>query len=99
MSQKGDIVWVDQATADGNPKLTYINAAGNAVIKVDDTTTVPYNEKRNSVRLTSNDKFNLGTVWAFDVIHAPFGCSTWGALWSKAVGDLWPAGGEIDIFE
>ncbi|KIM25375.1 glycoside hydrolase family 16 protein [Serendipita vermifera MAFF 305830] len=96
----GDIIWVDSATgsAPANP-LTYINPAGNAVIKVDNTTTVPYNEKRNSVRLTSNDKIGLGTLVTFDALHVPYGCSTWGALWTKAVGDLWPAGGEIDIFE
>lgn len=78
----GDIIWVDAATAaaTSNP-LTYINAAGNAVIKVDNTTTVPYNEKRNSVRLTSKDKINLGTLVTFDTLHVPYGCSTWGALW------------------
>lgn len=96
----GDIIWVNQTVGDApsNP-LTYVNAAGNAVIKVDNTTTVPYNEKRNSVRLTSNDKIGLGTLITFDTLHVPYGCSTWGALWTKAVGDLWPAGGEIDIFE
>jgi hypothetical protein len=95
----GDVIWVNQTVADGTPKLTYINGAGNAIIKVDNTTTVPYNDKRNSVRLTSNDKFALGTVVAFDVLHTPYGCSAWGSLWTKAVGNLWPAGGEIDIFE
>lgn len=95
----GDIVWVNQTTADANPQLTYVNAAGNAIIKVDNTSTVVYNDKRNSVRLTSNDKIGLGTVVVFDAVHVPYGCSVWGALWTKAVGNLWPAGGEIDIFE
>ncbi|KAG8838593.1 hypothetical protein FS842_010068 [Serendipita sp. 407] len=95
----GDIIWVNRSTADVEPKLTYLNSAGNAVIKVDNTTVVPYNEKRNSVRLTSNDKIGLGTLLVFDAVHVPYGCSVWGALWTKAVGDLWPAGGEIDIFE
>ncbi|CCA69113.1 related to endo-1,3(4)-beta-glucanase [Serendipita indica DSM 11827] len=93
----GDVIWVNQSVAVSNPQLTYINSAGNAIIKVDDTTTVPYNEKRNSVRLTSLDKFNLGTVMVFDALHVPYGCSVWGALWSQGIN--WPAGGEIDIFE
>jgi hypothetical protein len=44
----GDVIWVDRknATAD---HLAYVNDAGNAVIKVDNTTFVPYNIKRNSV--------------------------------------------------
>lgn len=95
----GDIIWVNQTVADGSPQLTYINGAGNAIVKVDNSTTVPYNDKRNSVRLTSNDKLGLGTVIVFDVLHVPFGCSVWPSLWTKAVGNLWPAGGEIDIFE
>lgn len=31
----------------------------DAIIQVDNSTTVPYNDKRNSVRLTSNDKVSL----------------------------------------
>lgn len=30
----GDVIWVNQTVADGTPKLTYINGAGNAIIKV-----------------------------------------------------------------
>jgi hypothetical protein len=31
-------------------KLTYVNPEGRAIIKVDNDSFVPYNQKRNSVR-------------------------------------------------
>lgn len=37
--------------------------------------TVPYNQKRNSVRLTSTDAFEIGSVWVMDALHLPYGCS------------------------
>jgi hypothetical protein len=30
----GDVIWVNQSVADGTPPLTYINSAGNAIVKV-----------------------------------------------------------------
>ena len=78
----GDVWWLDRenATEQG---LAYVNSAGNAIIKVDNTSTVPYNDKRNSVRITSNDSYNYGSVWIFDIVHLPFGCSVWPAVWTK----------------
>lgn len=42
------MTYVSQANASAS-QLAYVNSAGNAIIKVDNTTFVPYNEKRNSV--------------------------------------------------
>ncbi|KAL1943294.1 hypothetical protein VTO73DRAFT_4369 [Trametes versicolor] len=92
----GDVIWVDQANATTS-KLIYVNDAGNAIIKVDNTTNVPYNEKRDTVRITSDDYFPIGTVLVFDAIHLPYGCSVWPSFWTK--GQNWPLGGEIDIIE
>ncbi|KAI0772345.1 concanavalin A-like lectin/glucanase domain-containing protein [Trametes elegans] len=92
----GDVVWVDQANATQS-KLAYVNDAGHAIIKVDNTTNVPYNEKRNSVRISSQDYYPIGTVLVFDATHLPYGCSVWPSFWTK--GENWPAGGEIDIIE
>ncbi|KAI0743871.1 concanavalin A-like lectin/glucanase domain-containing protein [Daedaleopsis nitida] len=91
----GDVTYVDQANATSS-QLGYVNDAGNVIVKVD-TGFVPYNEKRNSVRIETQDYFPLGTVLIFDATHLPFGCSVWPSFWTK--GPNWPAGGEIDIIE
>jgi len=92
----GDVWWLDRNTAfqDG---LAYTDGSGRAVIKVDNTSTVPWNEKRNSVRITSQDFYGLGSLWIIDISHLPYGCSVWPAFWTK--GPVWPDNGEIDIVE
>ncbi|KAI0659613.1 concanavalin A-like lectin/glucanase domain-containing protein [Cubamyces menziesii] len=92
----GDVNYLSQAnaTADG---LTFINGAGNAIVKVDNTTFVPFNIKRNSVKIITHDFFPIGSVFVFDALHLPFGCSVWPSFWT--MGQDWPAGGEIDIME
>ncbi|KAL8279304.1 hypothetical protein RQP46_008341 [Phenoliferia psychrophenolica] len=90
----GDAIFVNKSAA---ADLTYINSAGNAIIKVDNTSVVPYNEKRNTVRLQSQDSYGIGSLWVMDAVHVPYGCSVWPAWWSQAPD--WPAGGEIDTFE
>lgn len=55
--------------------LAYVNGAGNAIIKVDNTTGVAQNEKRNTVRITTSDSYNYGSLWVIDLLHIPFGCS------------------------
>ena len=55
--------------------LAYVNGAGNAILRVDNFSTVPYNEKRNSVRITSTDLYDYGSLWIIDILHLPFGCS------------------------
>lgn len=44
----GDVNWVSQANATQS-KIAYVNDAGHAIVKVDDTSFVPYNSKRDSV--------------------------------------------------
>ncbi|BGP13454.1 hypothetical protein JCM10213v2_001374 [Rhodosporidiobolus nylandii] len=90
----GDIIFVNQSDSSD---IAYINSAGNAIIKVDNTSTVPYNEKRRSVRIQSQDEYPIGSMWVFDFLHVPYGCSVWPAAWSQAA--QWPQGGEIDSFE
>lgn len=34
-----------------------------------------YNYKRNSVRITSNEYYDVGSVWVLDATHLPYGCS------------------------
>jgi len=70
---KGDVIFVNQTTG-LQQQLTYVNSAGNGIIKVDNTTFVPYNQKRNAVMIASNDQYDFGTLWVFDALHVPYGC-------------------------
>ena len=70
----GDVWWLDRVNAT-QQQLAYVNTDGNAIIKVDDTSVVPYNEKRNSIRITTTDSYNYGSLIIIDVLHLPFGCS------------------------
>ncbi|THU89496.1 glycoside hydrolase family 16 protein [Dendrothele bispora CBS 962.96] len=93
----GDAIFVTEDVASSS-KLAYVDPSTNrAIIKVDNTSTVPFNEKRNTVRIASKDRFEVGSLWIADMYHVPFGCSVWPAWWSQAPG--WPDGGEIDTFE
>ncbi|KAF8508249.1 hypothetical protein BU17DRAFT_56797, partial [Hysterangium stoloniferum] len=94
----GDVIYVDRDTA-MNGGLTYVSGQSTAIIRVDNYTTVPFNFKRNTVRITSNDFYDQGSLWIFDAIHLPFGCSVWPAWWSKATTSPYTTIGEIDIIE
>jgi len=92
----GDAIFVTASQA-ASERLAFVNSAGNAVMKVDNTTKVPFNEKRHTVRISTKDRFAVRSVWITDMLHVPFGCSVWPAFWSQAPN--WPTGGEIDTFE
>jgi len=93
----GDAIFVTSSVASSS-KLAYVDPTTNrAIIKVDNTSTVALNDKRNTVRISSQDRVGVGSVWIADMYHVPFGCSVWPAFWSQAPN--WPTGGEIDTFE
>ncbi|KAL0960920.1 hypothetical protein HGRIS_005928 [Hohenbuehelia grisea] len=93
----GDAVFVSASTA-ASSKLAFVDSgSGHAIVKVDNTSQVPSNEKRNTVRISTKDRYAVGSVWVADMFHVPFGCSVWPAWWSQAPD--WPIGGEIDTFE
>lgn len=72
----GDVNFV---TADEgvSEKLAYVDPNTNrAILKVDNVTTVPYNEKRKAVRITSKDSYDVGSLWVADILHAPYGVSS-----------------------
>jgi len=98
-TMNGDTIFVSAQNATSQ-HLAFVDSTTNhAIIKVDNTSFVPFNIKRDSVRITTKDKFGIGSVWVVDMWHAPYGCSVWPALWTWSPGSAWPAGGEIDIFE
>ena len=53
----GNVSYVDRATA-ASQQLAYINAAGNAIMKVDNTSFVPWGGIRNAVRVRLNPRRN-----------------------------------------
>lgn len=57
-------------------QLTFVDPTTNhAIIKVDNTSNVLFNDKRNTVRIATNDSYGVGTVWAADMLHVPYGVS------------------------
>lgn len=92
----GDAIWVNKSVATSD-HLAYVDSNGKAILKVDNTTNVIYNYKRNSVRITTTNSFPVGSVFLLDALHLPYGCSVWPAFWT--MGPNWPIGGEIDIVE
>lgn len=63
-----------QATAE---KLAYVNSAGNAIIKVDNTTSGVGNSTfgRPSVKILSQATVSQGSLLLMDATHMPYGCS------------------------
>ncbi|KAJ7754175.1 concanavalin A-like lectin/glucanase domain-containing protein [Mycena maculata] len=99
----GNVTYVTAADAEAE-SLAYVNEAGNAVIRVDNGSTVLPDgiQYRKSVRLTSQATFSVGTLLVIDALHMPYGCSVWPSIWMNGVlapGEVWPAAGEIDIVE
>ncbi|KAJ7572205.1 glycoside hydrolase family 16 protein, partial [Mycena floridula] len=58
--------------------LAYVDqATGRAVIRVDNTSTITDDHKRDAVRIASSDTFSIGSIWVADMYHLPYGCSVW----------------------
>ena len=54
--------------------LAFVNSAGNAIIKVDNTTNnLQIKQDRNSVNIATKDYFAMGSVWVADMLHVPYG--------------------------
>lgn len=86
----------EQATTE---QLAFVNSAGNAIIKVNNTTSGANDPTfgRPSIKIMSNATVPAGSLVIMDAIHMPFGCSVWPAYWMQ--GPNWPNDGEIDIVE
>ncbi|KAH9920835.1 concanavalin A-like lectin/glucanase domain-containing protein [Epithele typhae] len=91
----GDVNYLGQSQASSSGLAVIQN--NQAILKVDNSTFVPFNQKRNSVFLTTHEFFQLGSVFVFDAAHIPAGCSVWPSFWTR--GPNWPSGGEIDVLE
>lgn len=91
----GNVTWLSKTDAISKG-LAYVYD-GHVIIKVDNATYVNYGEARDSVRITTQDAYDLGSLWILDAAQIPYGCSVWPAFWS--FGPQWPQDGEIDIIE
>ncbi|KAJ5146504.1 Endo-1-3(4)-beta-glucanase [Penicillium bovifimosum] len=91
---KGFVIYVNESTA-RSLNLTYASGT-SAVLRVD-AVTPNATAGRNSVRIESKKTYDTG-LFVFDIIHTPFGCATWPALWLTD-GYYWPENGEIDVLE
>ncbi|KAI4738802.1 hypothetical protein E4T50_10733 [Aureobasidium sp. EXF-12298] len=89
----GNVVYLSADSA-AYSNLTYAGAS-SAILKVDSTSTGTTD--RNSVRITSKNQWDTG-LFVFDIIHAPYGCGTWPAVWLSDPNN-WPEHGEIDVIE
>ncbi|KAI9822580.1 MAG: hypothetical protein M1827_000299 [Pycnora praestabilis] len=90
----GFVHYVDQPGS-VQQNLTYASST-SAILRVD-TTNTDASTGRNSVRISSKIQYDSG-LFIFDILHTPYGCGTWPALWLSDQAN-WPMNGEIDVVE
>lgn len=71
---RGDVWWLDSVDS-FSQHLAYVNENNQVVLKVDTSSNVLYNDKRNSIRIESRDRYDVGSLWIVDLSHVPSGCS------------------------
>jgi len=90
----GFVHYVDQP---GSAALNLTSASSSSAVLRVDTSDPNASTGRKSVRITSKKQYNSG-LFVFDILHTPYGCSTWPALWLSDPNN-WPMNGEIDVVE
>ncbi|SJL02682.1 uncharacterized protein ARMOST_06016 [Armillaria ostoyae] len=91
----GSVIFVDQATATAN-NLAYVNDAGNAILRVDNTTDIT----GTGVDRQADFSGSLSIGKPHYNRHYSHAIWVWPAFWTFGGTDLeWPMYGEIDIVE
>ncbi|KAJ7885071.1 hypothetical protein B0H14DRAFT_1365391 [Mycena olivaceomarginata] len=88
----GDVVSLNEADV-FTQELALVNAARDVIITVDNFSNLPFNQKRNSVRITTKASYSLRSLWIIDTVHLPFGCSVWPRIWTVCLVLRGPHGG------
>ncbi|KAK6004007.1 hypothetical protein QM012_008857 [Aureobasidium pullulans] len=90
----GFVQYIDESSAWSTGLIS--NSNDKVYIGVDHTNV--QSNGRPSIRLTSKNAYNAGSLVILDLEHMPGNaCGAWPAFWM--VGPDWPNGGEIDIIE
>lgn len=53
--------------------IAFVNDAGNAIMKVDNSSRLKFSQKRDAIRISTRDQFTVGSVWVADILHVPYG--------------------------
>lgn len=81
----------------GSSLLNLTHATETSAILRVDTSEADASTGRKSARIQSKAKYDSG-LFIFDILHTPYGCGTWPALWLTDPTN-WPENGEIDVVE
>nr|ODN90302.1 endo-1,3(4)-beta-glucanase [Cryptococcus depauperatus CBS 7855] len=95
----GDAIFVNKSVVTTSLQLTYVTSNRIPIIRDGNSSTVGYNYKRDTVRITSDDSYRIGSIWGLNAVHFSNGCSVWPAFWGYGKGVTWLQNGEIDTFE
>ncbi|KAJ8522535.1 hypothetical protein ONZ45_g901 [Pleurotus djamor] len=93
----GSVVYVDRDDA-FKKRLVYVDDNDKVIMKGDNTSWLPRDQFRESIRIESYKNYNTG-LFILDLDKAPWGCAVWPAFWTTGKGKQWPDSGEIDIIE
>lgn len=90
-------VHYDNAQDAATNKLTGYNALTKTTFLRIDNTEENASTGRHSARVSTRTTYDSG-LFIFDIVHTPYGCASWPAVWLTNQ-YAWPNDGEIDVIE
>ncbi|GAA5873964.1 hypothetical protein JCM8547_001589 [Rhodosporidiobolus lusitaniae] len=77
--------------------LASVQSSGAVRLSIDRRARLAAGALRKSVRISSLEQYDAGTLIIADIQHQPVGCGAWPAFWTFNY--PWPQYGEIDVIE